>query len=150
MEIAKQITAFLQNKPGRLGQICSALGREKINIHALTVMDSKDRNVLRLITDDVVKTKAVLNSVGTEFQESDVLMVEMPHHPGAMARVCERLAEEHIGIDYAYCSAGPGNGKALGFFKVSNLTRATHALAGNGRIPTRQHQKPGRRPAYAR
>jgi hypothetical protein len=150
MEIAKQITAFLENKPGRLANICSALGREKVNIQALTVMDSKEHSVLRFVTDDVSKTRSVLTALGTPYQETDVILVEMDNRPGALARVCERLAAEHVNIDYAYCSASPRNGRTVGIFKVSNVNRASVALTNGGNLPSRQRQKPGRRPTYAR
>jgi hypothetical protein len=150
MEIAKQVTAFLENKPGRLANICSALGREKINIQALTVMDSKEHSVLRLVSDDLARTKSALNSLGTPFQETEVLIVEMENRPGALARICEKLAAEHINIDYAYCSAGTRNGRTIGIFKVSNIIKASHALSNNRGMPSRQRQKPGRRPTFAR
>lgn len=150
MEIAKQVTAFLENKPGRLANICSALAREKVNITALTVMDSKEHSVLRFVTDDMSKTKTALTSLGTPFQEADVLVVQMDNRPGALAKVCETLAEEHVNIDYAYCSAGTRNGRTIGIFKVSNLIKASHALTNNRNLPSRQRQKPGRRPAFAR
>jgi hypothetical protein len=150
MEIGKQVTAFLENKPGRLSNICSALAREKVNIAALTVMDTKERSVLRLVTDDMARTKTVLTSLGTPYQESDVLVVELDNRPGALAKVCETLAEEHVNIDYAYCSAGTRNGRTVGIFKVSNLIKASHALTNNKNLPSRQQQKPGRRPSFAR
>jgi hypothetical protein len=150
MEIAKQVTAFLENKPGRLANICSALGREKINIQALTVMDSKEHSVLRLVTDDLERTKNALNSLGTPFQETEVLIIEMENRPGALAKICEKLAAEHINIDYAYCSAGTRNGRAISIFKVSSPTKASHALANDRNMPSRQRQKPGRRPSFAR
>ena len=149
MEIAKQVTAFLENKPGRLANICSALGREKVNIQGLTVMDSKKHSVLRLVTDDIAKTKVVLTSLGTPFQENEVMVVEMDNRPGALARVCEKLAEDHVNIDYAYCSAG-GKSGTIGIFKVSNMIKASHALANNRNLASRQRQKPGRRPSFAR
>ncbi len=150
MQLARQVTAFLENKPGRLANICSALGREKINIQALTVMDSKEHSVLRFVTDDVAKTKSVLNSLGTPFQEAEVLIVEMDNRPGSLAKVCERLAEDHVNIDYAYCSAAIKNGRAIGIFKVSNVIKASHALANSRNQPSRSREKPGRRPSFAR
>ena len=150
MQLARQVTAFLENKPGRLSNICSALGREKINIQALTVMDSKEHSVLRFVTDDIAKTKSVLTSLGTPFQETEVLIVEMDNRPGSLAKVCERLAEEHVNIDYAYCSAAIKNGRAIGIFKVSNVIKASHALTNNRNQPSRQRQQPGRRPTFAR
>ena len=150
MQVAKQVTAFLENKPGRLANICSALGREKINIQALTVMDSKEHSVLRLVTDDIAKTKSVLAALGTPFQEAEVVIVEMDNRPGSLAKVCERLAEQHVNIDYAYCSAAVKNGRAMGIFKVSNVQKASHALTNNRSLPSRNREKPGRRPAFAR
>jgi hypothetical protein len=150
MEIAKQITAFLENKPGRLANICSALARKKINIQALTVMDSKEHSVLRLVTDDLDLTKVALTSIGTPFQETEVLIIEIENRPGSLARICEKLAAEHVNIDYAYCSAGSRNGKTISIFKVSSAIKASHALANNSNMPSRQRQKPGRRPSFAR
>jgi hypothetical protein len=150
MEIGKQITAFLENKPGRMAKICSALAKEKINIHALTIMDSKEHSVLRFVTDDISRTRSVLSSIGVPFQETDVMLVTMDNRPGALARVCETLAGEHVNIDYAYCSAGTRNGRTVGIFKVSNLIKASHALENSRNLPSRQRQKPGRRPSFAR
>src|SRR3954465_12266492 len=102
MEFVHEVTAHLENKPGRLAKICSALAHEKVDIRALSVMDSGDRSVLRLVTDQVDATKRVLTSLGTEFEDAEVLAVEMENRPGALARFLERLAEEHINVEYAY------------------------------------------------
>jgi hypothetical protein len=137
METTKQVSVFLENKPGRLANVLSALAREKVNITALTVMDSHEHSVLRVVTNDVAKTLQVLNALGTRHAESDVLVVELRNQPGALAHVCELLGAEHINIEYAYCSAGGRNGKTFGVFKVSNTDKAMKVLAGpldvNGR-----------------
>src|ERR1700758_3852958 len=104
METAKQVSVFLENKPGRLAKVLSALAREKVNITALTVMDSHEHSVLRLVADDLAKTTRVLDSLGTPHAESDVLLVELKNQPGALARVCETLGTDHVNIDYCYCS----------------------------------------------
>lgn len=128
-ETTKQISVWLENKPGRLAQVCLALYREKINIAAVTVSESRDRSVLRMVTDDAAKTRATLKGLNVPFEEQDVLLVEMRNQPGALAQVCEQLAEEHVNIDYAYCSAGTRNGKTVGIFKVSNPGKAIKLLA---------------------
>src|SRR3954451_13059803 len=102
MEFVHEVAAYLENKPGRLAKICSALAHEKIDIRALSVMDTADRSVLRFVTDDVEPTKKVLNALGTEFTSTEVLAVAMDNKPGSLARLLERLAEEHINIEYAY------------------------------------------------
>src|SRR5262245_5032180 len=104
METAKQVAVSLENKPGRLANVLSALAQEKVNITALAVMDSHERSVLRLVVDDVPKTAQVFKNLGIPYTEADVLLVELKNQPGALAHVCELLGSEHINIDYAYCS----------------------------------------------
>jgi len=128
MQTRKQITVFLENKPGRLANVLSELAHHKINIVALSVMDRSEHGVLRLVTDDEALTVKVIQGSNTPFTESDVLAVELKNHPGALARVCEMLAAEKISIDYAYCSSGGRNGKVFGIFKVSNLEKAQKIL----------------------
>jgi hypothetical protein len=148
MEFVHEVTAHLENKPGRLAKICSALAHEKIDIRALSVMDSAERSVLRFVTDDLEPTKKVLNSLGTEFVSHDVLAVEMDNRPGALSRLLERLAEEHINIEYAYASSSTAPGKSLGIFHTSNPKRAQQILtepSANG-----LDRPGGRRPLHSR
>jgi hypothetical protein len=130
METIKQVSVFLENKPGRLANVLSALAREKVNITALSVMDSHEHSVLRVVTSDAPRTSAVLKALGTPHHETDVLLVELRNQPGALAHVCETLGAEKINIDYAYCSSGGRNGRVFGIFKVSNTEKAKAVLAG--------------------
>src|SRR3954467_7599434 len=99
MEFVHEVTAHLENKPGRLAKICSALAHEKLNLRALSVMDANGRSVLRFVTDDLEPTRRALTALGTEHSVADVLAVEMDNRPGSLARVLERLAEEHINVE---------------------------------------------------
>ncbi len=128
MEFVHEVTAHLENKPGRLAKICSAMAHEKINIQALAVMQSQEHSVLRLVTEDPVSTRKVLTSLGTESEVRDVLAVEMENRPGALAKVLETLAEEHINVEYAYVAPGTVTGKSLGIFHTSNPKRALKVL----------------------
>jgi hypothetical protein len=141
METTKQVSVFLENKPGRLANVLSALAREKVNVTALTIMDSHEHSVLRLVTGDVPKTIEVLRELGTMYTETDVLLVDLRNQPGALARVCEQLAAEHINIDYAYCSSGGRNGKVFGIFKVSSTDKAMRVLGGPGNHTARRIQQ---------
>src|ERR1700760_2720017 len=105
MEFVQEVTAYLENKPGRLAKICSALAQEKVDIQALSVMETDGPSVLRFVTSDLDATKTVLTSLGTEYRISEVLAVQMENRTGALAKVLERLAEEHINVEYAYVSA---------------------------------------------
>ena len=147
MEFVHEVTAYLENKPGRLAKICSALAREKVDLRALSVMDTPERSVLRFVTDDLEPTKRVLNALGTEFATAEVLAVAMDNRPGALARILERLAEEHINIEYAYTSTSSAPGKSLGIFHTSNPKRALQVLTeatANG------VDRGGRRPLHSR
>jgi len=131
METTKQVSIFLENKPGRLANVLLALARDKVNVIALTIMDSQERSVLRLVTSDPARTHQVLQGLNTQFNETDVLMVELRNQPGALAHVCEQLALAHVNIDYAYVSSGGKYGKVFGIFKVSNVQKATQILSAS-------------------
>jgi hypothetical protein len=148
MEFVQEITAFLENKPGRLAKICSALAHEKVDLRALSVMDVNGRSVLRFVTDHIEETKKALTSLGTEYSTTEVLSVEMENRPGALAKVLERLAEDHINIEYAYMAASTSPGRSTGIFHTSNPKKAQQLLSdspGNG-----SGHSPQRRPLHSR
>src|SRR6516162_9083094 len=86
MEFVHEVTAYLENKPGRLAKICSALAQEKVDIRALSVMETEGPSVLRFVTTDLETTKTVLTSLGTEFRLTDVLAVPLENRTGSLAR----------------------------------------------------------------
>src|SRR6266404_2028643 len=144
VELIKQISVFLENKPGRLANVLLALAREKVNIAALSVMDSHEHNVLRFVADDLDRSRQVLKNLSTPFAESEVMLVELRNQPGELAHVCELLGAEHINIEYAYCSSGGRNGKTVGIFKVSNAAKASRILgeSPNNSARRRLQQRP--------
>lgn len=150
MEFVHEVTAQLENKPGRLAKICSALAHEKVDIRALSVMDTADRSVLRFVTNDLEPAKKALTSLGSEFEIEDVLSVEMDNRPGALARILERLAEENINIEYAYTSTAAAPGKSLGIFHTSNPKRAHQVLNESAPSANGVERPGGRRPLHAR
>ena len=141
MQTTKQVTVFLENKPGRLANVLAALASEKVNIIALSVMDKHEHSVLRLVTDDPKKMTRIIQTLNTPFTEADVLMVELRNQPGALSHVCEILAAEHINIDYAYCSSGGRNGKIVGIFKLSNTEKAIRVLSASPNVSARRLEK---------
>jgi hypothetical protein len=143
VETTKQITVFLENKPGRLANVLSALAREKVNITAMSVMDKHEHSVLRMVCDDPAKTTQVVHGLNMPFTETDVLVVELRNQPGALAHVCEVLAAEHVHVDYAYCSSGGRNGRVVGIFKLSNAEKAVRVL---GQSATNSNRRLERRP----
>jgi hypothetical protein len=148
MEFVTELTARLENKPGRLAKVCAALAKEKINIRALSVMDTDERSVLRIVVDQLDPARKALTSLGVEHDLSEVLAVEMENRPGALTRMLERLAEEHINIEYAYVSGASAPGRSLGIFHTNNPKRALQVLAdtpANGVV-----RDVGRRPLHSR
>jgi hypothetical protein len=150
MEFVHEITAYLENKPGRLAKICSALAAEKIDIRALSVMESDGPSVFRLITSELEQSKNVLTSLGTEFRISEVLAVELDSRTGALAKVLEKLAQEHINVEYAYASTASATGKSLGIFHTSNPKRASQVLSEASNSAAGSPRSSGRRPLHSR
>ena len=127
MESRTQFSVFLVNKPNVLTQVCRALAQEKINILAMTMMDSQEHGVLRIVPAHVTKTRAVLKSLNAAFTETDVLLIEMPNKPGAAADVCHKLGRAKVAVNYMYCSTA-GSGGAVGIFRVTDPAKAKSAL----------------------
>lgn len=151
MQMVSQLSVSLINKPGRLAAVLSALTKEKVNLIAVSVMDSGDRSKLRFIADDPTLAASALETINVPFESTDVLLVEMPNQPGAFNQVCQKLASEHLNIDYAYTSAagGKGNRGANAVLKVNDLAKAQKVLLANGGSRSRS-KRPGRRPVHAR
>ena len=104
MQTAKQLTVSLVNKPGRLVDMLAALNKGKVNFRALAVMDSGERGSVRLVPDDFDAAKSVLEAMNMRYDAAEVLLVEIPSQLGGFSKICEKLAAEHLNIDYAYCS----------------------------------------------
>jgi hypothetical protein len=143
----------LVNKPGRLAAMLGAMNKEKVTFRALSVMDSGDRGTVRFVPDDVDAASKVLEEMNIRFDPTDVLMVEVPSQAGAFRNLCEKLAAEHLNIDYAYLSFNGGKGAKAGVsavIKVNDLTKAQHVLSENGNRTAKTSRRPGRRPIHAR
>ncbi len=150
METAKQISVSLVNKPGRLSAMLGALAKDKVVLRALVVMDSGDRGSVRFVPDDFPAATNVLEKINTRFEVADVLLVELPPQPGAFRKICERLAADHLNIDYAYCSFSRPKGGELAVVRVNDLAKAQRVLGENGTTARRRTSLQGRRPMFAR
>ena len=119
-----QFSIFLVNKPGVLASITTALARARIDLVALTLVDSVEHGVMRIVTDNAQATREVLSHTQDRWTESLVLMMELANRPGAFARVAQKLADAHINIGYAYCTGGAAGGKTVAVFKVADIKKA--------------------------
>ena len=146
MQTARQLSVSLVNKPGRLADVLTALNKEKVNLRALAVMDCGERGTVRFVPDNVATAEQVLDNLSIRYDATDVLLVDMPNQPGGFRKVCERLAAEHLNIDYAYCAvdgAGKAKGGMLAVIKVNDLAKAQRLLSENATVRKRM---PIRRP----
>lgn len=123
-----QFSVFLVNKPGILAQVTGALAKAKVNLQAMTLVDSQEHGVLRLVADDAAKARQALAQLNLPMTETEVLRIELSNRPGALADVATLLGEHHININYAYCTSGAPGGKTTGVFKVADLKKAAHVL----------------------
>jgi hypothetical protein len=139
MRVATQFSVFLVNKPGVLAQVTTALAKSRINVVALTLVDSSEHGVLRLVCDDADLARRVLGQIQDRFTETDVLALELTNEPGAFASAAEKLAQAHININYAYCTGGAPRGKTTAIFKVADLNKALRVLK-----TSRRRSKQGR------
>jgi len=133
MYVETQFSIFLVNKPGVLAGVTGSLAKTRVNLVALTLMDSMEHGVLRVVTNDAEKTRDVLGKTHDRWTETDVLVMELSNEPGAFANVAEALAKAHINISYAYCTGGAKGGRTTAVFKVADLKKAMKVLGNNGK-----------------
>lgn len=128
----KQISVFISNKTGRLADITRLLENEKIDIRALSIADTTDYGVLRLIVDDTDKAKAALKNAGLTVVSTDVLAIEVTDTPGAFANAVGALSENGIDLEYAYAFITRKVGKACVILRVGDNEKAEETLRNAG------------------
>lgn len=128
MYIAPQFSIFMVNKPGVLAQVLGEFARAKINVIAMTMMDSVEHGVLRVVVAAPDRAKEVLLKLNMPFNQTDVLCVTLANKAGAFAAVAEKLAKNHINISYAYCTAGAKGGRTTGILKIADVKKAMKIL----------------------
>lgn len=123
-----QFSVFLVNKPGVLAQVTSALATAKVNLVAVTLVDSQEHGVLRMVAEKAEQAREVLKKLNLPLTETDVLCIDLPNRAGALADVATLLGKNHININYAYVTSGAPGGRTTGVFKVADQTKATQLL----------------------
>ncbi|MHA3773353.1 ACT domain-containing protein [Verrucomicrobiota bacterium sgz303538] len=129
MKTARQLSIFLDNKPGTLADVCKELANAKINIFALSISDTTDYSVVRMVVSEPQKALHLLGERGVLVVENDVLLIENANKPGTLAEIAHRLAKAKINIEYAYLSTSPTSKKGLAVIRVSETKKALKALA---------------------
>jgi len=124
----KQISVFLENKTGRLAEVTNILGRENINIRALSIADTTDFGILRLIVNRPEEASRVLKKEGFMVSETEVLAVAVPDRPGGLAGVLSVLSSAAVNIEYLYAFIEKSSADALVIFRVENCAAAVEAF----------------------
>ncbi len=128
--MVKQISVFLQNRPGTLANLTKILLDKKINIRALTVADTSDYGIIRMIVDDPEKTLKVLKDSEYLVSETEVVAVEAQDKPGGLYEIASTLGEKNVNIEYLYTTLKEG--KAIMIIRVSDIEAAIEALKSGG------------------
>ena len=150
MYIETQFSVFMVNKPGMLARVLAEFARAKINIIAMTMMDSSEHGVMRVVAQPMQQVKDVLNALNMPHSETDVLCVTLANHPGAFAEVVETLAKNHVNISYAYVTAGARGGKTTGVLKVADVKKTMKLLTDGSAMGSDLKQSLRRSPSSRR
>lgn len=131
----KQISVFLENKPGRLQHITKILGDNGINIRAFMVAEAGEFGMIRIIVDDPTGAMDLLSSKGLVCRGTDVLCVEIPDEVGELARLSAKLAQESVNVDYAYAYAFlTGKSRAIMVLRLDRQEGGATALSRDYRL----------------
>jgi hypothetical protein len=132
MQILKQLSIFLKNRPGTLADVCDHLRDEGINIVGFCVSDTVDHAVVRMVVDEPVRAIHLLGNAGILVVENEVLVVELKNEPGQLARLGRDLAAADINIDYAYGGLSQSAKSGVLYLRVSDAPRAFDLLCRRG------------------
>lgn len=128
----KQLSIFVENKPGRLAEITDILGQENIDIRAVSVADTREFGILRLIVDDPAGAADKIRAHGCTCTLSDVLVLRIDDHPGGLAFPMKVLSEVGISVEYMYAFVSKDKDAAYVIFRVEDNEHAVAALTEKG------------------
>ncbi|MCL6590662.1 MAG: ACT domain-containing protein [Firmicutes bacterium] len=128
----KQISVFLENKSGRLAKVTKLLGDNGINIRALSIADTTDFGILRLIVNDPDRAVQILKAGDFTVSETDIIAVQVPDQPGGLAKILALLDNHKLNIEYMYAFVGKSGANAAVVFRVENPDRSLAILQQEG------------------
>jgi len=128
----KQISVFLENRKGRLAEVTLSLSREKINIRALSLADTSEFGVLRIIVDSPERALAALKAHGFSAQVTEVIAVEVEDRPGGLAHILEVLDEDNVTVEYLYACVEKKGDHAIVICRIDDRERALQVLEKHG------------------
>ncbi|MEF3253994.1 MAG: ACT domain-containing protein [Deferribacterales bacterium] len=127
-----QISIFIENKSGRLFEICDLLGKNNLNIRALSLADTSDFGILRLIVNEPEKAYKLLKENGFTVGKTEVIAVEVPDVPGGLASVLKVLSDNNVNVEYMYAFVEKSRDFAVMIFRFDEIDAALTALGEAG------------------
>ena len=131
MEHLEQISVFLENKAGRLAEVTRILAEANINIRALSLADTSDFGILRLVVNDNNKAKEELRKAGFTVAKTDVVAVEIADKPGGIYNVLRILQKANVNVEYMYAFVHQSSANAVLIFRFDNISEALRLLREN-------------------
>jgi len=128
----EQISIFLENKSGRLAEVTKILGESGVNIRALSLADTTDFGILRIIVNDTEKAKDVLKKNNFTVGKTEVIAVEVPDNPGGLAGILDILKSEDLNVEYMYAFVERSGEDAVIIFRFDEIDRAIKVLGEKG------------------
>lgn len=128
----KQLSIFVENRPGRLSSITRLLGDNKIDIRAMSIADTKDFGILRLIVNDANKALEILKANNFSVTITEVIAIGIDDNPGGLAGAMETLYENDVSVEYMYAFISKTENIAYVIFRVENNDNAAVALKSKG------------------
>ena len=128
MEIATQLSVFIENRPGTLAAICDELAKHGLNIYALTISDTVDHAVVRMVVSEPRKALTLFEERGVLTIENKVLVLENSNKPGSLSKIAAKLAKAKINIEYAYLATRPGEKKGLLVLRTDDTKKTAKLL----------------------
>ncbi len=136
----EQISVFLENKAGRLAEVARILAEAGVNIRALSLADTSDFGILRLIVNDNNRAKEALKQHGFTVGKTDVVAVEVEDRPGGLHRILDVLFRSNVNVEYMYAFVQQSGNNAVIIFRFDNLEEAVKVLRANG-VPIIEGEK---------
>ena len=125
--MVKQITVFLENSEGRLSALCRCLGDAGVSMKALTIAETSEYGLIRIIADDPQNCVKVLTDGGFHASLTDVTAIEVPNRAGGLADLLDKLADLELNIEYGYCFSTEAD-RAVDVLKIKGGAKAAEAV----------------------
>jgi hypothetical protein len=127
----KQLSVFVENQPGRLAAVARSLGEAKVNIMAMTIAETREFGVIRMIVADPDAAVKIMKAAGFTVTTTVVLAIEVPDKPGALGWVLDAFVKKGLNVEYMYAFVAKREGAAILVFRFDDPDKAIEALKGS-------------------